>query len=284
VNFGGDDYADMLAQVYPQMKAADPEAKLLVGGLLLECDPRVPSACSGSLGALPTRFLNGILSHHGANDGKNYFDGVAFHAYDFYWGSLGTFGNDNWDTAWNTTGPLALSKISFINGVFSNYGASGIFLMNTENALICDACKSDPIFELTKAYYLSQAYAVGLTNGLHANIWFNIFGWRNSGLVDQGHLPRPAFNAFQVARNIIQDAQPLGPVTHSDITGGGNVAGYKFIRNQREIWILWSRDGGIHPVQLSPGAPDKIEDVFGNLQPVSAFPTITLEPIYLIWN
>jgi hypothetical protein len=43
--FGGGYYAEMLKVVYPAVKAADPQAQLLVGGLLLGCDPRNPDQC-----------------------------------------------------------------------------------------------------------------------------------------------------------------------------------------------------------------------------------------------
>ncbi len=40
--YGGGYYARMLEQVYPQIKSADPESQVLVGGLLMDCDPVNP--------------------------------------------------------------------------------------------------------------------------------------------------------------------------------------------------------------------------------------------------
>ncbi|MFQ5615847.1 MAG: hypothetical protein ACE5GO_05235, partial [Anaerolineales bacterium] len=40
--YGGEYYAEMLKAVYPQVKAADPDTQVLVGGLLLDCDPNNP--------------------------------------------------------------------------------------------------------------------------------------------------------------------------------------------------------------------------------------------------
>ena len=78
----------MLKVAYPQIKAADPQAQVLVGGLLLDCDPRPGAGCSlTAQNAIPPKFLEGILR----NNGGPYFDGVSFHAYDFYdW--VGYFG------------------------------------------------------------------------------------------------------------------------------------------------------------------------------------------------
>jgi hypothetical protein len=39
LNFGGEYYGNMLKIVYPAIKSADPQAQVLVGGLLLDCDP-----------------------------------------------------------------------------------------------------------------------------------------------------------------------------------------------------------------------------------------------------
>src|SRR5512145_713220 len=40
--YGGSYYAEMLKVAYPKIKAADPEAQVLTGGLLLDCDPVNP--------------------------------------------------------------------------------------------------------------------------------------------------------------------------------------------------------------------------------------------------
>ena len=38
-------------------------------------------------------------------------------------------------------------------------------------------------FELTKAYYLAQAYTTAYATGMKAIIWYDVFGWRNSGVL-----------------------------------------------------------------------------------------------------
>jgi hypothetical protein len=40
--YGGGVYAEMLKVAYPQIKAVDPQAQVLIGGLLLDCDPDIP--------------------------------------------------------------------------------------------------------------------------------------------------------------------------------------------------------------------------------------------------
>jgi hypothetical protein len=131
--YGGGYYAHMLQAVYPQIKAADPEAQVLIGGLLLDCDPRPGSNYCAAWGhdERPPKFLEGIL----LNNGQNYFDGVSFHAYDYYYyptPELGRYSNVLWGSSWDTTGPVALAKVDYLNELLAQYNVSGKFLMNTD--------------------------------------------------------------------------------------------------------------------------------------------------------
>jgi hypothetical protein len=283
-NFGGDYFAEMLEAVYPQIKLADPDAKVIIGGLLLDCDPEIAGACSSPYGDSPSRFLKGVLSHSGANDGHQFFDGVAIHAYDFYENSLGAFGNPNWGSGWNTTGPVSIAKKNFVQEELDSFGVTNKFIINTESALISDCCPDDPSFELTKAYYVAQGYSVALTEGFVANIWFNILGWRNSGLIHPDLSPRPAYHAFTVSREILRDATALGPISPADVSPINGVSGYKFERNGDEIWILWSKDGLMHQVSLLPGIPTETRSVFGAVLNDTSSPVIQLEPVYFLWD
>jgi hypothetical protein len=283
-NFGGDYFAEMLEAVYPQIKLADPNAKVVIGGLLLDCDPGIPGACTSPYGGAPSRFLTGILSHSGANDGHLYFDGVAIHAYDHYENAVGAYGNTNWGAHWNTTGPVSIAKNNYVEGILDGFGITDKFILNTESALIGDCCPEDPAFELTKAYYVAQSYSAALAEGFTANIWFNLLGWRNSSLVYPNLSPRLAYQAFTASRSILQDAAPLGLISSADISPSQGVAGYKFSRNGKEIWILWSRDGVTRQISLIPGEPNQTLSVFGTPLLSTATPDIRLEPTYFLWN
>jgi hypothetical protein len=277
--FGGGYYAEMLKAAYPQIKSADPQAKVLIGGLLLDCDPRPGGGCAATgHDSNPSKFLEGILRHNGLNDGGNYFDGANFHAYDYYYGQSGKYGNPNWQSAWNTTGPVLVAKTQFIESLLSQYGVSGKFLVNTEAAILCDACSNDPVFEATKAYYITQAYAVAITEGLRANIWYSVLGWRDSNLLNSDLSPRPAYTAFQFARSELRNATWV-----RDVTEYPGVKGYEFQRGDRRIWVLWSLDGTTHSISL-PGAPLAAWDALGNAITPAVLMNVDLNPVYLEWN
>ncbi|MFQ5615845.1 MAG: hypothetical protein ACE5GO_05225, partial [Anaerolineales bacterium] len=256
--YGGGDYAGMLKTVYPKIKAANPEAQVLVGGLLLDCDPVNPPAGKN---CTPSKYLEGILQ----NGGGSYFDGVSFHAYDFYNSTYNTYGSPNWNSGrWanETDGelkPVLIAKVSYLKNLLNSYGASNKFLINTEVALLCGGgsdppggagCESDPTspYELLKAYYISQAYAAAIAEGLLGNIWYSPTGWRNSGLLNPDLSTRPAYDAYALARSTLKNATLLRTIT--EYHDPNNVFGYEFSIDGRRIWVVWVLDGSSQTIAL----------------------------------
>ncbi|MDE3090533.1 MAG: cellulase family glycosylhydrolase [Chloroflexota bacterium] len=275
--YGGGYYAQMLKLVYPQIKAADPQSQVLVGGLVLDCDPINPPVGKD---CKPAKFLEGILR----NNGGPYFDGVSFHAYDYYSGTIGQYGNANWHSAWNTTGPVMGAKVAYLRRLLGQYGQSDKFLMNTETALLCGTSGEEPPcqtkdFANTKAYYLAQSYASALAADLDANLWYSMLGWRASGLLNPGDLaPLPAFEAYRFVTKELHKARFIRRLQEYP-----GVMGYEFERDGRRIWALWSLDGNSHPVTL-PSAPLAAWDALGNSVSPAASLTIDLKPLYPEWK
>jgi hypothetical protein len=280
--YGGGYYAEMLKVVYPQIKAANSQTQVLIGGLLLDCDPR--GGCATPESALPPKFFEGVLR----NNGGDYFDGVSFHAYDYYLYLLGEYYNPNWTSAWNTTGPVIFAKAQFIQSLLSQYGVTGKFLMNTEAAVICGHTGGEPVcqaddFSRTKVYYVAQSYAMAIAQGLRANIWYSVQGWRGSGFLDASLNPLPAYTAFQIGRNELRDAAYSGEIVPADLGGIFGIKGYKFQLDDRTIWVLWSLDGGTHLITLAR-VPLAARDALGVSVTPAAFMNVTLNPLYLEWN
>jgi hypothetical protein len=74
--YGGGKYAELLKAAYPAIKAADAEAQVIVGGLLMDCDPvQPPETASGQpMYCTPSRYLEGIL----VNGGGDYFERLEY--------------------------------------------------------------------------------------------------------------------------------------------------------------------------------------------------------------
>jgi hypothetical protein len=282
--FGGGYYAEMLKVVYPQIKAGNFQAQVLIGGLLLDCDPRAGCAAVGG-SDIPGKFLEGILRTSGAAAA---FDGVSYHAYDYYLGIQGEYYNPNWQSAWNTTGPVLASKTQFIQSVLAQYGVTGKYLMNTEVALVCGRtgleapCLLDA-YAYSKAYYMPQTYSMAMSLNLLTSDWYSVFGWRGSGLLDGYTNPLPAYNAFKFNISELTNAAYAGEIIGADIGGVAGVRGYKFLRNGHKVWVVWSQDGTTHTITLAT-APQYAWDSLGVVVTPAKNMSVTLNPIYIEWN
>jgi hypothetical protein len=291
--YGGRYYATMLKAIYPRIKEADPDAQVLVGGLLMSCNPN-GAGCLNNLDRQAGMFFEGILVNYGGGS----FDGVAFHNYDYHLiGVLGGYFSYKWNSSWINSGPALIAKANFLNDLLEKYGVSEKYLMNTETALLCGGfndppggpgCESDPssTFELTKAYYVAQAYTASAALGLKANIWYSLSGWRNSGLLYNDQTPRPAYLAFQFSRQILGDLSEGEALTSLDTGGDEDILGYKFEQpDGRVLWVIWSQDGTTEIVSL-PSTPDGVWDVFGQPQTVAdpSIFVVTIKPLYVEWN
>ncbi|MFC2054632.1 hypothetical protein ACFLV7_10125 [Chloroflexota bacterium] len=259
-DYGGGYYAQMLKAVYPQIKAADPDAQVLVGGLLMDCNPLYPGegrACK------PTRFVEGVI----ANGGAEFFDGISFHAYDYYTGPY-TYRNDNWQSSSATTGPVLVAKANYLHSLLDTYEMSDKFLMNTEVGLLCGRDGSEPEcqneeFQLSKASYAIQANANALIEGLKANVWYSLMGWRGTGLVDKQMIPYPVYKAY--AFNSVRLNQA---VFIKEIIEYEGVKGIEILQGNHPEWILWAVDGSEQIIHLERSPSFELYDSFGAQIPV----------------
>jgi hypothetical protein len=282
--FGGAYYAEMLKVAYPQIKAADPQAQVVVGGLLLDCDPVIPPETSPGSGqykdCTSSRFLEGVLTEGGGE----YFDGVSFHAYDYYQGKLGVYSNTNWHSAWNTTGPVLIAKTRYLRGMLAAFGYPNKFIMNTENGLLCGRDGTEPdclgeTFQDTKASYLVQSYVAARVEGLTANIWYDLRGWRGSGLLDAQMQPLEAFEALRFQSEMLDTAAIWGLIPQDMRVG---VRGYTFYRAGIRIWVIWRLDEQLQIIEWS----QSVETVFSTLGmslPTTQEIRLSIMPIYLVW-
>jgi hypothetical protein len=265
--FGGGVYGEMLKVIHPQLKAGSAKAQLLVGGLLLDCDPNSPPA---GRDCRESRFLEGILQAGGGP----FFDAVSFHAYDFYGFAERVYVNPGWGAAWNTTGPVVTQKAQFLRDVMAKFGVSKP-LMASEIAVICwDCAATPPEFERTKANYVPQSMAAAKAAGVINAVWFCWEGWFGSGMLDIAGQPTAALTAFRVASAALGRAVFVRE--RSDLP---NAQVYEFRRGGTKFVVAWPRAG--EPVQVAlPFSPTRITNALGEQQPLSK--TLTLSsPLYI---
>lgn len=270
--FGGGYYADMLKVVQPAMKSADPEAQVLIGGLMLECNAYY-------LSCKENRFLEGVVR----NGGGPFFDGVGYHAYDSFNYAVGAYENPNWSSSWNTNGTTLEAKLRYLQSILQQYNVAGKYFVMSEGALLCWDCPPNPPdHELTKAYYVPQLFAAGMANNVRAVIWYSYNSqWMGSALIEANGKPLPAYTAIQVLGQKLGNATYAGEVSASEMQSN-KARGYKFRVNGREVWLMWALTLNNTLVTL-PANPNAITDALGNGQPAARAFTLTTKPLYIEW-
>lgn len=271
--YGGSYYGQMLKYVYPFIKESDPEARVLIGGLLLDCDPinKTPdSRCYQDSGA----FFEGILNSGAADS----FDIVNFHSYDFAMSGAGSFSNANWLSDGFRDGPVIKKKVEFLRNIMARYNVNKP-LINTESAVICLGCRTtNAEYETTKAIYVTKAYAMTIALGLAGNVWYSLTGWNQSYLVTDKDVPAQAFYALNQTRKRLQNAKFSREINEF----GSDLKGYEFIVDGKKIWLVWLPTYSDLVVRVNlPATPIQGHDMMGTPISVDQSMVFRNTPVYL---
>lgn len=230
--YGGRAYGELLKVAYAAVKAANPDAQVLNGGLLLD-RPYDPARGTGLSG----RFFEGVLEAGAGNA----FDLLSYHSYTFYDGDPdGTLGPSDW-------------KPAYLRELLRRYGLSKP-LINTETALLCN--QVSPACTQAQAYAVPRLYARGIRDDLRGLIWyvFDSDGFRNTALVEplSPATTRPAYAAFAHARTMLGNARFVSPI--SGLPAGAE--GYRFASGKQVTLVVWSNTPAA--VSLSVGAASEL--------------------------
>lgn len=265
-SYGGAAYAAMLKVAYPAIKAADPDAQVILGGLLLGCAPDgLP--VNGKL-CRSWHFFEGVLRAGGGD----YFDIVAYHAYGYF---RANFDPDRELPGWRDRGGATLGKAAYLRETMARYGYAKPLMMN-EGALLCyrssPTCRPNG-FEGAKADAVVRLYARAMAIDLLASHWYTLNGpgWQESGLLDKDQQPLPAFRAFQFLRQRLGEARYLRAV---EIPG---LEGYHFRTADGEVLVVWSIDG-TERTWTVPAGTRAIYDPTGTVLPITSTLTLTISP------
>ena len=279
--YGGGHYADILKAVYPAVKAANPAAQVIFGGVLLDCDPTNPPAgkdCSSAF------FLEGAL-REGAGA---YFDIMAYHAYP-HWTKLSA--PADWDlqhVVWKHREGIFLGKLDFVRQVMAQYGVNKPIMMN-EGGLLCYPLNPDcneggaykQEFHEAQANYVVRLYVRGWAQGLVGVVWYTLNGpgWRQGGLLDENQQPRPAYYAMRFLSSLLDEAKYEGRIS----SGDPNLEGYTFRRGTTRVSVYWRNDGNTSVLELPAGAT--LYNALGEqLSPLNstAF-QVTFDPVLVVY-
>jgi hypothetical protein len=263
--YGGRTFGRMLQAAYPAIKAADPGALVILGGLLLDDAKSVPG-----------QFFRGVLE----GGGGDYFDILAFHGYTFYAPDV-----YDWDrlpgTKWVDRGGIVAGKTAFLRQVMADYGYDKPLMLNEAGLAGTRPGDPDHDYRLAQADYVVQLYARGLALGLANITWFGWQGpgWRQMALLNHDLSPQPAYYALAFFIQELGEAVYAGPLDYA------GVEGYAFARADTQIQVLWSKDGGTYEVQIPANRFLRAWTTTGeSLQPIEGQKAVQFEvlrPIYV---
>lgn len=234
---GGAYYGQVLKQVYPAIKSANPGA-VVVGGALAYFWPDDTAS---------RQFLSGIL----ASGAGNSLDALSFHAYG-EWGA----------------GDLLINKTARIRQVLGSYGLATKPLIATEIAATCYSdTNCPPDFLQRQANYAARIYAEAIALDLKGAFWYTLAngmpGFASSHLIDDqngGLTPRPAYYAFLNSALLLQGVRYAGPpVQEPGPDQIDKVQVLVFQKPRSTLYVLWvpqTPDGFPKPYRLAvtPGA------------------------------
>jgi hypothetical protein len=229
-NYGGTRFAGMLEQAYAAIKQADPEAQVVLGGLLLDAPE-----------GRPTNFLRGVLEAGGGD----HFDILAFHAYDFYHPEL-----YNWSTSplskWVDRGGTAVGKAAFLRQMLAAYGYEKPLVLN--EAGLAWGMEGEPTeaYRRAQADYVVKLHARARAIDLASVVWFGWQGpgWRYMALLNRDLSPTPAYHTYALAIRRLDGVEYVGPTDYAGIEG------YRFRDDGGVLAVIWPVDGQEREVRV----------------------------------
>jgi hypothetical protein len=246
----GAGYAELLQALYPVVKAANPQANLVFGGIALDWfeDWEPP-------GPFDRQFLDDVLA---ACQGQACFDVMNFHYYPVF------------RSEWEPYGTDIIGKANYVRDKLVYYGFTDVPIICTETGWGSNAdWGSDEL----QSRYAVKGYVRGMATGLEIIIWYKIDDRGESalpGFLDSNLQPKPSYWAFQRMAAMLERAVYQRPLTLAE-TGSEQIEGYVFQVCGRRLDIVWTEDNTFFDPDDDPSLPLTVQaqtlrvvDKFGN--------------------
>ncbi|RIK43883.1 MAG: hypothetical protein DCC55_04285 [Chloroflexi bacterium] len=222
-NYGAE-YAEMLKTVYPVIKAANPNAQVVFGGIAYD-------GFTENGGIFVRSFLDDALAA-GAGD---YFDIMNFHQYPAF------------AAAWtNNKGPGLLEKTEAIRQKLAEYGLDKPIII-TETGWHNNA---HPLEEFSsndeiQSRYVVSLFAQGLAADVKINTWWPFIDIGptyeyDSGLITVDGQLKPAYGVFQLMTQELGSAQYVRTLTQAQ-TGNADLEVHEFTDTAtgQTLYVAW---------------------------------------------
>ena len=235
--FGGNGaaYAAMLKSVYPVVKSANPNAKVVMGGLAMDWFQS---------GFFDPTFLDRVLSNC---SGHPCFDIANFHFYPVF------------RHVWEPHGRDIIGKANYLRQVLAAYGYSRPVIC-TEASWSSGAQWGSPELQ---ARYVAKLYARSYAADLSVTSWFALTDADISdpGLLGPGLTARPSYTAYQTLTSLMRGARYVRAIPSAE-TGSPRIEGYEFsvpgTAARKRLDVYWYDC----PKMVNPGLlPEDCDDV-----------------------
>jgi hypothetical protein len=222
-------YVDLLEAIYQPIKAVDPQAQILLGGLAYgNWEPSGPFV---------QNFLDQVLRPE--NDGARFFDIMNFHYYP--------------SSDWESYGADIIGKATYLRQKLSNYGVDKPVICTETGTYSATAYGgSDEL----QSRYVPQVFVRSIAADLISAVWFTLVDdsgpySRKHGLLDANLSPKPSYYAFQTLSRHLASAQYSRKLRLAE-TGSDEIEAYEFSKSQglTRIVVAWTQDDAMHSLRL----------------------------------
>ena len=219
------EFANMLQQVYPAVKSANPNAQVVFPGIAYDW-------FEDQNGAFYRNFLTDVLNHGGGN----YFDVMNFHAYPAF--------HINWT---QNEGPGLLEKANAIRSVLNSYGLDKPMIVTEagwySNNVIGGNIPGSPQIQ---ARYVVELFTQSLAADLDVMIWWMLYdleGYHHdNGLVTSSNPPanKLSYTTYTILVDKLSTAHFVRKFSNAE-TGDPRMEVYQFedFVNQRLVYVAW---------------------------------------------
>ncbi|WP_420641979.1 cellulase family glycosylhydrolase [Candidatus Leptofilum sp.] len=222
----GEEYAYMLEEIYPAVKAANPAAQVVFGGIAYDF-------LKSNGGKFVDSFLTDVLDEGGGD----YFDVMNFHSYPAFY--------PRWTT---NQGSGLLQKANAIRNVLVSYGLDKPMIV-TETGWH-DNNASGPIIpgsQQIQARYVVELFTQGMAADLDIVIWWLLYDIGGSYPYDAGLVTNADTPVEKLAFQVYQDVVGELSTTHFERTLSNTETGnslmevHQFNDNvlERTLYVAW---------------------------------------------
>lgn len=236
----GKEYGEMLKVAYPAIKAADPQAKVVLGSLAHDW-------FTTEGGPFDERFLDDVLDPAKGNAGA-YFDLLGFHYYPAF--------RDRWEQY----GKDVIGKANYLKDTAAKYGVDKPMMVTEIGMWSAHGDGNEEV----QGDYVVQAFTRGMVANLRSLIWFTLVDGSGSGDWGYGLLKvdlstKPAYTAYRAVSDLLRGATFKGPMPGLP----SSMEGYVFIMlDGKERCVLWSTQDGATALAFA-GSRATVTDKYG---------------------